>query len=85
MTNTGNDRSINQAAPGRRPKTMVFLLAVLAAWVVTLVLWRAAGGERTPGDLLFLVLMLAIPFLVWPAASRLGRWADSRSRSRDRS
>ncbi|MEH1168860.1 hypothetical protein V6V47_26085 [Micromonospora sp. CPCC 205539] len=85
MTNTGNDRSLRQAGSGQRNNTGRFLLTVLAAWVVTLVLWLAAGGERTPGDLGLLVLLLAIPFLVWPAARAAGRWVDSRERGREKS
>ncbi|MEU7611969.1 hypothetical protein [Micromonospora sp. NPDC049204] len=87
MTNTGNDRSIRRAGPGRRHDNRRVLLVVLAAWavgaVVALIGWTVAGGERQPDDLRLLVVLLIIPGLIGLAVAwgtgRLTAW-----RQRDR-
>ncbi|MEU4471239.1 hypothetical protein [Micromonospora sp. NPDC023888] len=87
MTNTGNDRSLDQPRPGRRYNNRQVLVVVLAAWAVAaavaLIGWLAAGGERQPDDLQLLVVLLVIPGLIGLAVAwgtgRLTAW-----RQRDR-
>ncbi|MEO3769930.1 hypothetical protein [Micromonospora sp. B9E7] len=87
MANTGNGRSVNPAAPGRRYDKRQVLLAVLVAWVVaaalTMVGWSVAGGERQPDDLWLLVVLLAIPGLIGLAVAWGVGSVASRRRNRE--